>query len=86
MYPYDFTPKDSGINHREVFVAMSFEARYDPIYSDLIKDAVAKVNEILKYNPDDGLYPYRTKDDIRTVSGWINVLEHLKRAQIVLGV
>jgi len=32
------------------------------------------------------LKPFRTKDDIRTTSGWMNVLEHLTTAQIVIGV
>jgi hypothetical protein len=86
MYAYDFKPKNNGINHREIFVVMPFSPKYDVLYNDMIQPATAKANEILIYNKAQLLYTYRTKDDIRTVSGWINVLEHLKRAQIVLGV
>jgi hypothetical protein len=32
------------------------------------------------------LEAYRTKDDIRTTSGWINVLEYLFTSQIIIGV
>lgn len=85
MYPYDFEPKQKSLR-KEIFVAMSFAEEYDKIYKKLIKPAVEKANEKLKYSGDEELKPYRTKDDPRTVSGWINILEHLFTAQIVLGV
>lgn len=85
MYPYDFEPKQQSLR-KEIFVAMSFAKEYDKIYKKLIKPAVGKANEKLKCSGDEELKPYRTKDDPRTVSGWINILEHLFTAQIVLGV
>ena len=75
-----------GINFREIFVAMPFEDKYDDIYSKLIHPATVKANELLKFTSNQTLYAYRTKDDIRTSSGWLNVLEHLLTAQVVLGV
>ena len=81
----NFEPKQKSLR-KEIFVAMSFAEEYDKIYKKLIKPAVEKSNEKLKYSGDEELKPYRTKDDPRTVSGWINILEHLFTAQIVLGV
>ena len=82
MYAYDFTPTLKGLNPEEVFVVMPFDTKYDPVYSDLIEPAVEStakdIGRILK--------PYRTKGDLRTTSGWIEVLEHLYTAQVVLGV
>lgn len=86
MYPYNFNPRQKGINFREIFVAMPFEKEYDDIFLKLIESATDKANELLKYSGNQTLQVYRTKDDIRTNSGWINVLEHLLTAQIVLGV
>lgn len=89
MYPYDFQPKFSGINHKEIFVVMSFDEQYDDIFTKLIEPAVERANEVLEkksYDKSQALYAYRTKDDIRTISGWTNVLEHLSTAQVVLGV
>jgi hypothetical protein len=89
LYPYDFRPKFSGINHREVFVVMPFDKQYDDIFTKLIEPSVERANERLErkgYDKSQELYAYRTKDDIRTTSGWTNVLEHLTTAQIVLGV
>jgi hypothetical protein len=65
---------------------MSFEEKYDEIFEDLIKPSTKKANEILRRSGDQVLVPFRTKDDIRTTSGWMNVLENLTTAQIVLGV
>jgi len=86
MYPYDFEPKKKSLNMQEIFVAMPFHKDYDKIYNQLIEPAVEKANEKLDYLDDNRLYPYRTKDDPKTVSGWINILEHLFSAHIVLGV
>lgn len=86
MYVYDFKPKQKGINFREIFVVMPFGKKYDDIYDKLIKPATEKANKRLNYTGSLMLCPYRTKDDIRTTSGWINVLEHLLTAQVVLGV
>lgn len=86
MYPYDFRPSFSGINHKEIFVVMPFNKQYDWIFNDLIKSATAKANKKLRYSRNLALKAYRTKEDIRTTSGWINVLEHLYTAQIIIGV
>jgi len=86
MYTYDYKPKRNGIDHSLIFVVMPFGDKYDNIYNDLIDPAVAKANEILGYEDSLSLRPYRTKDDIRTKSGWMNVLENLFTAQIVIGV
>jgi hypothetical protein len=86
MYAYDFEPKRKGINHREIFVVMPFAEAYDTIYHHLIEPAVTKANGLLSYQDSEALFSYRTKDDLRTTSGWINILEHLTTSQIVLGV
>ncbi len=86
MYANDFKPRQKGINFREVFVAMPFEAKFDPIYNDLIAPAVREANVLLHLPESQKLQPYRGKDDLKTHSGWLNVLEHLTTAQIVLGV
>lgn len=82
MYPYNFTPTLKGLNPEEVFVVMPFASKYDPVFADLIKPAVAMVAK----NLERTLRPHRTKGDPRTTSGWIEVLEHLYTAQVVLGV
>ena len=82
MYPYDFTPTHKGLNPEEVFVVMPFEPKYDPIYDDLIEPAVSSAAKSLTR----ALKSYRTKGDLRTTSGWIEVMEHLYTAQVVLGV
>lgn len=86
MYPYDFKPSHFGINHREIFVIMPFDNKFDPIFNDLICPATKTANKKLNLSEQIGLIPFRTKDDIRTQSGWINVLEHLTTAQINIGV
>lgn len=86
MYPYDFRPKRSGINHNEIFVAMPFNAKFDGIFSNMIVPATEKANAQLNRTGNQVLKAYRTKDDMRTRSGWINILEHLLTAQIVMGV
>jgi hypothetical protein len=76
-----------GINHRLIFVIMPFKETFDNIYKDLIEPATLLVNETLSIVEEDLKYfSYRTKDDLRTTSGWINIMEHLFSAQIVLGV
>ena len=86
MYPYNFKPQETGIKHNEVFIVMPFDKKYDVIFSNLIDPATKKANEILGFTGEMSLKAYRTKDDIRTTSGWINVLEHLFTAQIIIGV
>jgi hypothetical protein len=86
MYPYDFKPKQKAINFTEVFVVMPFDKEYDNIFDKLIEPATKKANEILNHTGHQALFTHRTKEDIRTTSGWINVLEHLMTAQIVIGV
>jgi hypothetical protein len=82
VYPYDFTPTLKGLNPEEVFVVMPFAPEYDQIYSDLVEPAVASAAKRLKRV----LKAHRTKGDLRTTSGWIEVMEHLYTAQVVLGV
>ncbi|MFA5118933.1 MAG: hypothetical protein WC695_08830 [Candidatus Omnitrophota bacterium] len=86
MYTYDHKPQLKGINSREIFVVMPFSAKYDGVYENLINPAIVKANDILCYSDKRALYAHRTKEDIRMTSGWINVLDHLMTAQIVLGV
>ncbi len=86
MYPYNFRSLQRGINHNEIFIVMPFSAELESIYTDLIVPAVSKANELLGRTGQNLLRTYRSKDDIRTASGWVNVLEHLTTAQIILGV
>src|SRR3989338_10077591 len=86
MYPYNLKLRQKGINFREIFVAMPFEDKYNSIFYNLIQPATNRVNELLNYTGNQILTAHRTKDDIRTSCGWINVLEHLLTAQIALGV
>ena len=83
MYAYGFKPTHKGIDHGLIFVAMPFNEKYDVIFNDLIQPATIEANKKLSFSLRP---PFRTKDDIRTKSGWINVLEHLSTAQIVIGV
>jgi len=86
MYAHDFKPKRNGIDHSLIFLAMPFDDKYDYIFSDLIVPATASANLKLGYKDNLSLRAFRTKDDIRTTSGWINILENLFIAQIVIGV
>ncbi len=86
MYPYDFRPKQKAINFTEVFVVMPFNEKYDQVFDELIEPATKKANELLNYAGHQTLSAHRTKQDIRTTSGWIDVLEHLLTAQVVIGV
>jgi len=86
MYPYDFKPEQKAINFTEIFVVMPFEGKYDGIFTELIEPATKKANEILNYTGHQALSARRAKEDILTTSGWINVLEHLLTAQVILGV
>lgn len=86
MYAFDFKPKNNGIDHRLIFVAMPFDDKYDYIFNDLIEPATVSANIKLGNDENLKLKPFRTKDDIRTTSGWMNILEHLYTAQIVIGV
>lgn len=82
MYPYNFEPSNKGLNPEEIFVVMPFDSKYDDVFNILIKKATAHVAAERGIT----LEPFRTKQDRRTLSGWIHVLEHLYPAQIVLGV
>ena len=82
MYPYNFEPRLKGLNPEEVFVVMPFDSNYNNVYKDLITIAAERAGN----NLGRPLRAYRTKDEPRTVSGWIEVLEHLYTAQIVVGV
>lgn len=75
-------PTRKGLNPEEVFVVMPFANQYDPVYDNLVQPAVASAAKSLNRS----LSSYRTKGDLRTTSGWIEVMEHLFTAQIVLGV
>ena len=86
MYPYKFKPEQPGIRHTEIFVAMPFDSKYNAIYENLICPAAVEANKTLELPEKQHLKPFITKDDIRTTSGWINVLEHLIPARIVIGV
>jgi hypothetical protein len=86
MYPYNFRPNYSGIDHKKIFVVMPFDKKYDKVLAELIIPATKEANRILRHKKSLRLSPYRTKDDLKTQSGWINVLENLNTAQIVLGV
>jgi hypothetical protein len=82
VYPYVFEPVLKGLNPEEVFVVMPFDGKYDDVFSELICPAV----HLSATDAGQTLKAYRTKGDPRTTSGWIEVLEHLYTAQIVLGV
>ncbi len=86
MYPYDFRPRQLGINFREVFVVIPYEDQFNVLYDQLIVKAVEKANEFLGLSGQQTLYAKRAVDDAGTTSGWLNVLEHLYTAQVVLGV
>lgn len=85
MYPYNYRSTILGINHRLIFIVMPFATCLDEVYEDLIEPAADKLNSLFGINNADLKYvTYRTKDDLRTSSGWINVMKHLFTAQIVL--
>ena len=82
MYPYDFEPTRKGLNPEEVFAVMPFSTAYDKVFERLIEPAVKSTATKMGRT----LTAYRTKGDTRTTSGWLEVLEHLSTAQVVLGV
>jgi hypothetical protein len=82
MYPYNFSPTLKGLNPEEVFVVMPFATAYDKVYTDLIEPAVREAGKVL----NRPLHAYRTKGELRTTSGWMDVMEHLNTAQVVLSV
>jgi hypothetical protein len=84
MYPCDFRPKKVFTNMKEIFIAMSFDNQYENVYTDLIIPSIKKLNTELK--KEEQLSIYRAKDPKYTRSGWIDILEHLYTARIVLGV
>jgi len=65
---------------------MPFRDHLKPLYSTLIVKAVETANEILGKKGSELLYPQRADDDITTKAGWLNILDHLCTAQIVLSV
>lgn len=67
-----------------VFIAMPFDDKYDPEYTDLIVPSIEKINQEL--NENEKLEYYRGKDLKYTRSGWLEILEKLYTARIVLGV
>jgi hypothetical protein len=85
MYPYNYKPEFNGIDHTKIFVVMPFAKEYDKVY-ELIKDSIAEANKILMEKGMDMMYCKRVDEDITVTSGWINVLENLMTAQIILGV
>lgn len=84
MYPFNFKPKFGFINFKKLFVAMPFHEDYEQIYTDLIIPSVKKANESLTARGQ--LQIYRAKDKVYTRSGWLDILENLYTARIVLGV
>jgi hypothetical protein len=84
MYPFNFTPKSGFIDFKKLFVAMPFHEDYEPIYIDIIVPSVKKTNETL--SDSEKLEIYRAKDKIYTRSGWLDILENLYTARVVLGV
>jgi hypothetical protein len=86
MYPYNFTPKYLGIRHNIIFIAMPFADKYNWIYSELICPAIEECNKQLYLKERLKLEPYLAKEDPKTRSGWITILEKLTTARIVLGV
>ncbi len=84
MYPFNFKPKFGFIDFKKLFVAMPFHEDYEQIYTDLIIPSVKKTNDSLA--PHEKLEIYRAKDKMYTRSGWLDILENLYTARIVLGV
>jgi len=84
MYPFDFKPKGGFIDQQKIFVAMPFDDKYEFIYKDLIEPAVSEVNKSLEEN--ERLKLYRAKDPKHTRTGWLDILENLFTARIVMGV
>lgn len=82
MYPYDFEPSNKGINPEEIFVVLPLAEKYKDVFNILIKNATSQVAARRGIT----LKAFRSDLDPRTVAGWIQVLEHLYPAQIVLGV
>ena len=88
MYPYNFETRTRGLNKEMIFVVMPFSDDFDVLFTDLIDPATKYANKLLEEESIKWpqLIAFRTKDDMRTTSGWINILENLLTAQIVLGV
>ena len=84
MYPFNFMPKGGFIDQNKIFVAMPFSEDFEAIYKDLIEPAV---NEANKNRADtEKLWLYRAKDPKHTRTGWLDILENLFTARIVMGV
>jgi hypothetical protein len=82
MYPYDFEPSNKGINPGEIFAVMPLAQKYNAVFENLIEKATGQVADKRGIT----LRAFRSDKDLRTLSGWIQVMEHLYPAQIVLGV
>ncbi len=65
---------------------MPFRDGLKLLYNTLIVAAVKKANEMLGKKGSELLYPQRADDDITTKAGWLNIMDHLCTAQIVLAV
>lgn len=84
MYPFNFRPSKCFVDFRKIFIAMPFDDKYEPVFTELIVPAIEKINKNL--NENDKLKIYRGKDPKHTRSGWLEILENLYTARIVLGV
>ncbi|MBL7149592.1 MAG: hypothetical protein ISS80_05920 [Candidatus Cloacimonetes bacterium] len=86
MYPFNFRPRENFIDFYKIFVAMPFKDDYEYIYKDLIKKAIDVVNDERTKKKEIKLKIYRGKDPKHTRSGWLEILENLFTARIVIGV
>jgi len=84
MYPYIFHPQIGFVDLQKVFVAMPFADQYEPIFKDLIVPSIQQVNKGKKKH--NQLKLYRAKDPKYTRSGWLEILENLFTARVVIGV
>ena len=83
MYPYNFLPKRGFVDIYKVFVAMPFDDKYEPLFSGLITPAISQVND--SRPEEQRLHCYRGKDPKHTRSGWLEILENLFTARVVIG-
>ena len=84
MYPFNFRPAKGFVDFGKIFIAMPFDDKYEPVFTELIVPAIEKINKNLSEN--DKLKFYRGKDSKYTRSGWLEILENLYTSRIVLAV
>ena len=84
MYPFNFKSENHFPDFRKVFVVMPFANEYKCIYDDLIIPAIENVNE--KFNDENKLHFSRADDPKHTRSGWLEILENIFSARIIIGV